>query len=350
MKIANASIEIHSQRQALVKTTSQTRVVARLGHLAAPLPQLELTRQNQVNDQLSLSQQAQSMPTVSNETASLDDADTLSDNDPHMFIIKRMVESITGESIRLTTDDINFKSVAKSARSVPTGAQVVPQTAPATVTETRQITSEVEATTVAAQGQVATEAGQTLDFVVDFAMQREFVRQTAVQYSATPVKKVDPLVLNFDAQPLQLSETKYSFDLNADGAPEHVSFVQGNSGFLALDRNADGQINNGSELFGAMTGQGFAELAVYDSDHNHWIDENDPIYTKLSIWTKDAAGQDHLSSLAEKNVGAIYLDQVNSEFSIKSRQNQLLGQVRASSIYLQEDGAARAIQQVDLAI
>lgn len=45
--------------------------------------------------------------------------------------------------------------------------------------------------------------------------------------------------------------------------------------FLALDKNGDSVINDGKELFGAATGQGFKELAIYDSDKNYWIDEND---------------------------------------------------------------------------
>ena len=350
MKIANASVELNSQRQALAKTTIHSREVAKVGVRVASLPQLAVRTQNQIVDQLSVSQQAQLMHTAPAESTYLEDADSMSNNDPDLFVIKRMVESITGESIRLSTDSINLTHASQSKASVPSEVNPVPQMGHATVTETRQIYTEAEATTVAAQGQVTTAAGQTLDFVVNFTMQREFVQQTATKFSAAPVKKVDPLVLNFDAQPVQLSAAKYSFDLNADGAAEHVSFVQGNSGFLALDHNADGQINNGSELFGALTGQGFAELAAYDSDHNHWIDENDPVYTQLKIWTKDAAGQDHLSSLADKNVGAIYLGQVASEFSLKDKQNQLLGQVRASGIYLQEDGSARTVQQVDLAI
>ena len=55
--------------------------------------------------------------------------------------------------------------------------------------------------------------------------------------------------------------------------------------FLALDLNGDGRINNGSELFGALSGNGFADLAQYDSDANGWIDENDEIFQRLKVWS-----------------------------------------------------------------
>jgi hypothetical protein len=45
----------------------------------------------------------------------------------------------------------------------------------------------------------------------------------------------------------------------------------------------DGRVNDGRELFGPITGDGFAELAAYDDDGNNWIDENDGIYDNLSI-------------------------------------------------------------------
>lgn len=83
-------------------------------------------------------------------------------------------------------------------------------------------------------------------------------------------------------------------DLDADGMEDQISFVLPGSGFLALDLNGDGRINDGRELFGPETGDGFAELARYDEDGNQWIDENDPVFERLRIWTKDAEGRDVL--------------------------------------------------------
>ncbi len=86
-------------------------------------------------------------------------------------------------------------------------------------------------------------------------------------------------------------------------------------------------MNDGRELFGPRTGDGFAELAAYDDDGNDWIDENDGIYDNLSIWTRDIQGNDHLSNLAEREIGAIYLSAVDSRFDLKDGANQLHGRV-----------------------
>ena len=161
-------------------------------------------------------------------------------------------------------------------------------------------------------------------------------------------KLKDPLVLNFNGNAAELTTTRFSFDIDSDGQQDQIAFTGPNSGFLALDRNNDGVINNGSELFGPTTGQGFAELAAYDQDGNQWIDENDSIYNKLRIWSKDAQGQDQLIALGQRGVGAIYLGQVTSPFALKDSDNNLLGQIRSSGVFLQENGVAGTVQQIDL--
>ena len=124
----------------------------------------------------------------------------------------------------------------------------------------------------------------------------------------------------------------------------------GGSGFLILDRNGDGQVNDGSELFGVQSGDGFADLAQYDLDDNQWIDENDAVYRDLQVWQKDGEGRDSLRSLAQSGVGALYLGRVASPFSVNTATNQSLGLVRSTGIFLYETGQVGSLQQVDLAL
>ena len=89
-------------------------------------------------------------------------------------------------------------------------------------------------------------------------------------------------------------------------------------------------------------------MAKYDKDGNGWIDENDTIFKQLKVWTKDAAGNDKLSSLGALGVGAISLHTIATPFDIKTASNQLLGSILASSVYLNENGSAGSVQQIDL--
>ena len=179
---------------------------------------------------------------------------------------------------------------------------------------------------------------------------REFLREQQLSLRAGDAQLTDPLVLNFGGEAATLTSRKFSFDIDSNGRPQQISFVGPNSGFLVYDRNQDGIINDGSELFGPRTGNGFKELAAYDADGNGWIDANDPIYRNLRIWFKDEQGNDQLLGLGELGVGAIYLGHITTPFMHKDADNELLGALRSTGIFLDHQGRAGTIQQVDLAV
>lgn len=201
-----------------------------------------------------------------------------------------------------------------------------------------------------AAGRVTTADGQEISFDMKLQMSRSFSQNMAMQKEQGFVLK-DPLVVNFGGSPASLAIEKTAFDLDADGVQDSISFVSSGSGFLALDRNQDGQINDGLELFGTQSGNGFADLSQYDEDQNGWIDENDAIFSQLQIWHKDANGMEQLQGLLELNIGAIALQNIDTPFSHRDAQNQLQGQVVSSGLFLFEDGSgAGSVQQIDLAV
>ena len=200
-----------------------------------------------------------------------------------------------------------------------------------------------------AVGKVKTSDGRSIDFKIDVAMSRTF--EMTFQKELTKVQKAlkDPLVINFDAPAAQVRDQKFFFDLDSDGTQEEISVLEKGSGFLALDKNDDGRIGDGSELFGTGSGDGFRDLAAYDEDGNGWIDENDPVWSKLKIWTKDELGRDILYRLADKNVGAIYLGNVSTDFSLVGNTGETEGIIRKTGVFLYENGLAGTIQHLDLA-
>lgn len=209
---------------------------------------------------------------------------------------------------------------------------------------------EAESTSFSAKGVVKTADGKELAIEVNLSMTREYASEQRLSLRAGDAVVKDPLVVNFSGTAAQLTQTKYSFDLDADGRAEQISFVAPGSGFLAIDRSGDGQINNGSELFGAQSGNGFADLARYDDDGNQWIDEGDMVYDRLRVWSKDASGGDQLMALGAAGVGAIYLGHLTTPFEIKNSANVLQGQVASSGIFLSDNGLAGTVQQVNLVV
>lgn len=110
------------------------------------------------------------------------------------------------------------------------------------------------------------------------------------------------------------------------------------------------KINDGSELFGPNSGNGFEDLRAYDKDNNNWIDENDAIFDKLLIWTKDDTGEEKFYTLKDKGIGALYLENVSTKFDFEDNQDNLQGVMDSSSIFLKENGNVGAIHEVDLKI
>lgn len=207
--------------------------------------------------------------------------------------------------------------------------------------------SEVEHTAFQAAGVAKTSDGREITFGVNMEMTRAFCQKyesfTKEDYICT-----DPLVINIDSSVASVSDQKFLFDIDSDGEEESISFAGKGSGFLALDKNNDGKINDGSELFGTKSGNGFLDLAQHDKDKNGWIDENDEVFQNLKIWTKDENGEDKLISLKDAGVGAIYLDYASTEFSLKDEQNKTNGVIRGTGVYLKENGGVGTIQHVDL--
>jgi len=208
---------------------------------------------------------------------------------------------------------------------------------------------EYEALSFSAEGSITTEDGKTINFSAQLNIQREFFEEQSISLRAGDAVKIDPLVLNFNGTAAQLQETRFEFDLDSDGRSEQIALLSPGNAYLVLDKNNDSQINDGSELFGPSTGKGFAELAQYDEDGNQFIDEADSIYEDLRLWFRDSNGHEQLIALGGKDVGAIYLGHINTPFELQQNQ-QTLGDIASSGIYINENGTTGFIQQIDLRV
>ncbi len=115
-----------------------------------------------------------------------------------------------------------------------------------------------------------------LGFVLDW-------RQLEVSQRRTTLNALkDPLVLSLDGKIANLTEARVSFDIDQDGKEDSLPGLREGSGFVALDRNGNGTIDDGGELFGARSGNGFSELATLDEDGNGVLDEGDSQFQPCS--------------------------------------------------------------------
>lgn len=216
---------------------------------------------------------------------------------------------------------------------------------------------EQEDTSFSTVGTVRTKDGREINFNVNVNMSRRCEEYYREELNVAQFALYDPLVINLNTDVTELSDQTFYFDLDADGEEEEISMLKG-SGYLALDKNGDGVINDGSELFGTKNGDGFADLARYDEDGNGWIDENDSIWSKLKIWCKDENGNDVLYKLSDQGVGAICLENVSTDFTMQGDRkaqdgtmnaNATNAVIRKTGIFLYENGNIGTVQHVDMA-
>jgi len=212
-------------------------------------------------------------------------------------------------------------------------------------TETQAEKSRVS---FAAQGVVKTSDGREINLNVNFNIDQEIISQSNFQLRAGDALK-DPLVINFGGGLASFSDRTMSFDLDFDGDQDTVHTLNANSGYLALDNNNNGVIDDGTELFGPATNSGYGELAEYDEDGNGWIDENDSVFSQLKIWYHDELGNSHLTAITDKNIGAIYLGNVDTQMNMYSQTN-MAGALKQSGLVLLENGESRIMQELDLRI
>ena len=209
---------------------------------------------------------------------------------------------------------------------------------------------ETESTSFSMQATVKCADGREINFNMNLEMSRSFMEYYEETQSVTFTQPeiCDPLVINLNGNIADLSDQTFYFDIDADGVLDEISQLGSGSGYLALDKNGDGIINDGSELFGTQSGNGFADLAAYDSDGNGFIDEGDEIWKDLKIWVTDANGNQQLYSLAEMGIGAICLMNQSTNFELTGQDGKTDGIIRRTGFFLYENGEAGTVQHVDL--
>jgi len=270
--------------------------------------------------------------------------------DPRILILKMLIETLTGHKFKLKKS-CEEPQVSEGNNPPDTANAQQQKVGWGIRYDSQETRTESEQTSVTMEGIVKTSDGKDIAFNLDLQMNRSFVEQTSVSIRLGDAKMVDPVVINFDGAAAQLTDWKFNFDLNSDGIKEQIPFVTGGNGILVFDKNGDRQVNDGKELFGPVTGNGFTELSALDEDKNNWIDEKDSAYSQLNVWRRDGAGNETLTPLSQLHVGALFVGAISSPFDLRDQaNNNIQGQIVRTGIYLNESGIAGSLQQLNLAV
>ncbi|MDK1286781.1 hypothetical protein [Pseudoalteromonas umbrosa] len=279
------------------------------------------------------------LPMVDTEVAKVDQAaiDMEMGNDAKMYILKLLVQKLTGKEVSWYDDTIG-KDVAEAE------AADAEQPEPTHVIVER-LSHEQQSNVFKVGGQITLQNGEQIAFAFKSVFEQS---HTSYERTIEDINMKDPLIISFTNKAVELDSEQMQFDIDADGKVDTFSHLKKGYGFLALDLNNNSRIDDGTELFGALSGNGFADLAQYDQDGNGFIDENDEVFDSLRVWIKNK-DEDKLVTLSEASIGAIGLQNADTPLNIRE-QGELKGAIRKSGFYLDEQGKPSLVQQIDYVV
>jgi hypothetical protein len=166
-----------------------------------------------------------------------------------------------------------------------------------------------------------------------------------------------PVILDMDGDGIDLTSNEDGtvFDIDGDGKQDQVSWTKSGQGFddafLVLDKNKNGEIDSGKELFGDQNGSanGYDELAKLDSNKDGTIDAKDAAYRELQVWADldgdGKVGNGELKSLEETGVTSISTQYTGT---VGEKQDQYGNDISLESTFTRNvDGEEKTLKTVD---
>ena len=166
-----------------------------------------------------------------------------------------------------------------------------------------------------------------------------------------------PLVLVFDGRPVSFQSAEHGFSLTADGVHARTDWPSSATPWLVMDRNSNGRIDDGSELFGSASplsagrtaSHGFEALAALDDNADGVVDTNDAAWGQLMVW-RDEDG-DGVSNPGElRGVADVGLLSISLDYRVEPRCDARgnCERERATFQWRDADGAVRTGETVDI--
>ncbi len=166
---------------------------------------------------------------------------------------------------------------------------------------------------------------------------------------------VSPLILDLDGDGVETTHVSAGthFDHDGNGFAEATGWVGSDDGLLVLDRNGNGLIDNGHELFGNNTlladgsyaANGFAALAALDANGDGQVSASDAAYAQLRIW-KDTNANAVADAGELLTLGAAGVSSIATSYSPRNAIEVNGNEHLQSGAYVTTSGAARAIEDV----
>lgn len=190
-------------------------------------------------------------------------------------------------------------------------------------------------------------------------------KDTVINTCEQKTRLASPIVLDFTGSAsldsVALVDSQVRFDLLGNGKRLRSGWVSGDRGFLAIDLNRDGLINDGRELFGegtrllnqpGLAENGYEALRQYDQLSRGYIDSKNPVYQQLLVWfdrNQDGISQpQEIASLAQLGVTRIDTAYHEAPQYAGEKEQLLQNQVRWRSQFFDQKNCRKGCYSYDV--
>lgn len=167
---------------------------------------------------------------------------------------------------------------------------------------------------------LSTKQSNQASFQFQFQMEFRFEMSMEIQIGVQRLdQQQDPIVFDLDGDGIELTDVNNGvrFDITGTGKSVQTAWVRGGDALLAWDRNGNGQIDSGLELFGDQRGStnGFEELRKLDTNDDGFIGPEDTYFKELVLWRDNGDGissQEELFTLPQLGIERIAVNYKNT--------------------------------------
>ncbi len=142
------------------------------------------------------------------------------------------------------------------------------------------------------------------------------------------IQQISPIIIDLNGdgvRTVSIEQSQARFDMDLDGVRDATGWVSREDGLLAVDVNHDGRINDRSELFGGDIGQGFSQLAAFDSNQDGVVNASDERFADLQIWQdRDGDGATDTGELVRLDQAGIASLRVSYEMQHEEQNGNML--------------------------
>ena len=203
---------------------------------------------------------------------------------------------------------------------------------------------------------------QTVNLSYQLNLSASYSSMSKIETTAAALK--DPLVIQFGTRSIGHITDYAQLDINSDSKQDDLPIFSGDVGYLVFDKNQNNRVDDGRELFGPRTNNGFDELAQLDSNNNGFFDSQDENYSQVYIWqpqhsennsntgSSSESNKQNLVSLSQAGIKAISLNAIATQFNFRDQRQENNGEISAqlkqTSFAITDNNQTVGVHQIDV--